>query len=58
MNILEMHFESLFFSYNAFNTRVEMIANINATNHLKKTKRLTPIFNSTIFIDDKNEFEH
>ncbi len=50
--------ESSFSSYNAFDFRAEMIADINATNHFKKTKRLTTIFDSTIFIDDKNKFEH
>ncbi len=50
--------ESSFFSYNVFDTRAKMIANTNATNHLEKTKRSTTIFDSTIFIDDKNKFEH
>jgi hypothetical protein len=31
--------ESSFSSYNAFNSRAKMIANINATNRLEKTKR-------------------
>jgi phage shock protein A len=51
-------FESSFVSYNAFDTHARMIANINATNHLEKTKRSTMILDSTIFIDDKNKFEH
>jgi phage shock protein A len=50
--------ESSFSSYNAFDLRAEMIANINATNRLEKTKRSTTILDSTIFIDDKNKFEH
>ncbi len=51
-------FESSFFSYNAFDICARMIADINATNHFKKTKRSATIFDSTIFIDDKNKFEH
>ncbi len=51
-------FESLFFSYNAFDIRAKMIANINATNSFEKTKRSTMIFDLTIFINDKNKFEH
>ncbi len=50
--------ESSFFSYNAFDTRAKMIADINATNSFEKTKRSTTIFDSTVFIDDKNKFEH
>ncbi len=50
--------ESSFFSYNAFDTHTRMIANINATNYFKKTKRLATILDSTVFIDDKNKFEH
>ncbi len=51
-------FESSSFSYNAFDIRAKMIVDINATNSLEKTKRSTTIFDSTIFIDDKNKFEH
>ncbi len=50
--------ESSFFSYNASDTRAKMTADINATNSFEKTKRSTTIFDSTIFIDDKNKFEH
>ncbi len=50
--------ESSFFSYNASDTRARMIANTNATNNFEKTKRSTTIFDSTVFINDKNKFEH
>ncbi len=50
--------ESLFSSYNASDSRVRMTANTNATNRFEKTKRSTTIFDSTVFIDDKNKFEH
>jgi hypothetical protein len=36
----------------------EMIANINASNRLEKTKRSVVISNSTIFIENKTKFEH
>jgi septal ring factor EnvC (AmiA/AmiB activator) len=36
----------------------EMIASINASNRLEKTKRSVVISNSTIFIEDKAKFEH
>jgi hypothetical protein len=36
----------------------EMIADINASNRLEKTKRSVVISNSTIFIEDKTKFEH
>jgi septal ring factor EnvC (AmiA/AmiB activator) len=51
-------FESSSSSYNAFDIRAEMIADINATNRFEKTKRSATIFDSTVFIDDKNKFEH
>ncbi len=51
-------FESSSSSYNAFDSCARMTANINATNRLEKTKRSATILNSTIFIDDKNKFEH
>ncbi len=51
-------FESSFSSYNAFDTRARMIADTNATNSFEKTKRSATILDSTIFIDDKNKFEH
>ncbi len=44
--------------YNAFDSRAEMIAIINATNRLEKTKRSVIIFDSTVFIEDKDKFEH
>ncbi len=50
--------ESSFSSYKASDTRAKMTAGINATNSLEKTKRSTTILDSTIFIDDKNKFEH
>ncbi len=50
--------ESSFFSYNAFDTRARMIADTNATNSFEKTKRSTTILDLTVFIDDKNKFEH
>ncbi len=50
--------KSSFFSYNASDTRARMTADTNATNSLEKTKRSTTIFDSTVFIDDKNKFEH
>jgi hypothetical protein len=51
-------FKSSFLSYNAFDTRARMTEDINATNHFEKTKRSTTIFDSTVFINDKNKFEH
>jgi hypothetical protein len=36
----------------------EMIADINASDRLEKTKRSVVISNSTIFIEDKAKFEH
>jgi phosphate/sulfate permease len=36
----------------------KMIADINASNRLEKTKRSVVISNSTIFIEDKAKFEH
>jgi septal ring factor EnvC (AmiA/AmiB activator) len=51
-------FESSSSSYNAFDSCAKMIADINATNRFEKTKRSTTIFDSTVFIDDKNKFEH
>ncbi len=54
--MLEMHLNPHFFR--TIDTRAKMTANINATNHLEKTKRSAMIFDSTIFIDDKNKFEH
>jgi septal ring factor EnvC (AmiA/AmiB activator) len=36
----------------------EMIANINMSDRLEKTKRSVVISNSTIFIEDKAKFEH
>ncbi len=51
-------FESSFFSYNAFDTRARMIADINATKSFEKTKRSATIFDLTVFIDDKNKFEY
>ncbi len=51
-------FESSSSSYNTFDSRAKMTANINATNRFEKTKRSTTILDSTVFIDDKNKFEH
>jgi phage shock protein A len=51
-------FESSSSSYNASDSRAEMTADTNATNRLEKTKRSATILDSTVFIDDKNEFEH
>ncbi len=50
--------ESSFSSYNASDSRARMTADINATNRLEKTKRFAAISDSTVFIDDKNKFEH
>ncbi len=50
--------ESSFSSYNAFDLRAKMTANTNATNRLEKTKRFAAISDSTVFIDDKNKFDH
>jgi hypothetical protein len=36
----------------------EMIADINASNRLEKTKRSIVISNSTIFIENKTKFEN
>jgi hypothetical protein len=36
----------------------KMIADINASNRLEKTKRFAAISNSTIFIENKTKFEH
>jgi seryl-tRNA synthetase len=40
------------------NRIAEMIANINASNRLEKTKRSVVISNSTIFIENEAKFEH
>ncbi len=50
--------ESSSSSYNASDSRAKMTANTNATNRFEKTKRSTTILDSTVFIDDKNKFEH
>jgi prefoldin subunit 5 len=42
----------------SMNHIAEMIADINATDRLEKTKRSVVISNSTIFIEDKAKFEH
>ncbi len=51
-------FESSSSSYNASDFRAKMTADTNATNRFEKTKRSATIFDSTVFIDDKNKFEH
>ncbi len=48
---------SLFVS-SSVNRIAEMIADINASNRLEKTKRSVVISNSTIFIENKAKFEH
>ncbi len=40
------------------NHAAKMIADINASNRLEKTKRFAAISNSTIFIENKTRFEH
>ncbi len=50
--------ESSFSSYNASDFRAKMTADTNATNRFEKTKCSTTILDSTVFIDDKNKFEH
>jgi phosphate/sulfate permease len=40
------------------NQIAEMIADINATDRLERTKRSVVILDSTIFIEDKAKFEH
>jgi hypothetical protein len=46
------------FVSSSMNHIAEMIASINASNRLEKTKRLVVISNSTIFIKDKIKFEY
>jgi hypothetical protein len=54
--------ESIILSFASFSSFVnhiaKMIADINASNRLEKTKRSIVISNSTIFIEDKTKFEH
>ncbi len=50
---------SSFASFSSFvNHIAEMIADINTSNRLEKTKQSIVISNSTIFIEDKIKFEH
>jgi hypothetical protein len=46
------------FVSSSMNYIAEIIANINASNRLEKTKRLIVISDSTIFIENKIKFEH
>jgi hypothetical protein len=51
-------FITLSFVSSSVNHIAEMIANINASKRLEKTKRFIVISNSTIFIKNKAKFEH
>jgi hypothetical protein len=50
--------EFITLSFRSSTANQKMIANINASDRLEKTKRLVVISNSTIFIEDKAKFEH
>jgi seryl-tRNA synthetase len=57
-NVRELIISS-FASFSSFvNLIAKMIADINASNRLEKTKRSVVISNSTIFIENKTKFEH
>ncbi len=56
-NVKRFITSSFVFSSSA-NHAARMIADINASNRLEKTKRFVVISNSTIFIENKAKFEH